>query len=82
MKHSTKKEKLLATERSEKLEQQVKDAEKKARIAVMKKRDAEILVDRFSQGGVAKIKELEKEARQLKGEALNATREAEKLLKN
>ena len=32
VKHSTKKEKLLATKRSEKLEQQVKDAEKKARI--------------------------------------------------
>ena len=81
MKHSMKKEKLLATERSEKLEQHVKDAEKKARIAVMKKRDAEILIDRFSQGGVAKIEELEKEARQLKGEALNATREAKKATK-
>ena len=50
VKHSMKKEKPLATERSEKLEQHVKDAEKKARIAVMKKRDAEILVDRFSLG--------------------------------
>ena len=54
----------------------MKEAEKKARIAVMRKRDAEILSERFSQGGVAKIEELEKEARQLKGEALNATREA------
>ena len=37
VKHSTKKEKLLATKRREKLEQQglVKDAEKKARIGVM-----------------------------------------------
>ena len=35
VKHSMKKEKLLATERSEKLEQHVKDAEKKARIAVI-----------------------------------------------
>ena len=50
-----KKEKLLAAQRSEKLEQQVKEAEKKARIAVMRKREAEILRDRFSQGGVAKI---------------------------
>ena len=81
MKYSMKKEKLLVIERCEKLEQQVKEAEKKARIAVMKKRDAEILCERFSQGGVARIEELEKEARQLKGEALNATREAEKATK-
>ena len=81
MKYSMKKEKLLAIERSEKLEQQVKEAEKKARIAVMRKREAEILRDRFSQGGVAKIEKLEKEARQLKGVALNATREAEEATK-